>query len=448
MKVLFVNPYIYDFTAFDLWLRPLGNLYLAAVVKKYTDAEIFWIDTLDRFQDDPEIKTGPYGKGKFNRVEVEKPSVYKDIPRTYSRYGIPLDSFRKKLDNLDDVDLIFITTLMTYWLDGVNFTIKELRRRFGKAKIVIGGILPTLTGRSINKYINADVFIFGYGEDQILNLLSSYGAVIKPRPDFSNIDNIPLPLNDFLSYKKVLPLLTSRGCPYKCTYCASHILNKKFVQRNPEKIIEEILFMNNKHGTEDFIIFDDAFLINKKNRFFPVFKKVSKSIDVGFHTPNGIHAGEVDEDTASILYQAGFKTIRLSFESTDKNILKMSSEKVNIHQMERAVTNLVNAGYKRNEIECYILFGLPDQFASKLTQSLLFVKELGILPRLSYFSPVPGTEEFNKIKAKGLMPEKDFLYRTNKLFFLYKYSGLSESEIRYFKDLTRDICMFLKNSEN
>ncbi|MEN8221917.1 MAG: B12-binding domain-containing radical SAM protein [Acidobacteriota bacterium] len=448
MKVLFVNPYIYDFTAFDLWLRPVGNLYLAAIVEKYTNADIYWIDTLDRFQDDPAIKTGLYGKGKFHRSPVEKPPVYKDIPRTYARYGIPVDSFRKKLENLDEVDFIFVTTLMTYWIDGVNFTVKELKKRFKNARIVIGGILPSLIGKTINEYIDADIFISGYGEDQILDLLSSHGAVINSRPDFSDIDNIPFPLNRFLSNKKVLPLLTSRGCPYKCTYCASHILNKNFIQRSPEKIIEEIFFMNKNFGTEDFVIFDDAFLINKENRFFPVFENVSKSINIRFHTPNGIHAGEIDKNTAIVLYRSGFKTIRLSFESTDESILKLSSDKVSIDQMKIAVENLVNAGYKRNNIECYILFGLPGQSSKMLENSLLFTKELGILPRLSFFSPVPGTLEFNKLRAEGLLLEKDFLHRTNKLFFLYKYSGLNESEIKYFKDLTRDICTFSKNNEN
>jgi len=448
MKVLFVNPYIYDFTAFDLWLRPVGNLYLAAVVEKYTNAEIYWLDTLDRFQDDPDIKTGPYYKGKFFRNPVEKPLVYKDIPRVYSRYGIPEDSFRKKLENLDEVDIVFVTTLMTYWIDGVNYTLKELRNRFRNAKIVIGGILPTLIGKSISKYIDGDVFISGYGEDQILEYLSSEGTVINPRPDLSDINNIPFPLNSFLSNRKVLPLLTSRGCPYRCTYCASHILNKKFVQREPEKIVEEIFFMNKNFNTEDFVIFDDAFLINKRNRFFPVFENVKKELNVRFHTPNGIHAGEIDKITANVLFNAGFKTLRLSFESTDESILKLSSNKINTDQMKKAVENLVESGYRRDEIECYILFGLPGQSAEMLERSLLFIKELGILPRLSYFSPVPGTIEFNKLRSEGLMMEKDFIYRTNKLFFLYKYSGFGRSEIKYFKDLTRDICTLSNNSEN
>ncbi len=448
MNVLFVNPYIYDFTAFDLWLRPLGSLYLASVVSRYSNANIFWIDTLDRFQEGVDLTKGAYGKGKYQRVKVEKPMVYQNIPRSYARYGIPIELFKKKLDALDEIDIIFVTTLMTYWIDGVNFTIKELRKKFRNAKIVVGGIMPTLIGKSIDKHIDGDIFVYGYGEDRILDILGSFGSVIRKKPDFSDINNIPFPLYDLIANKKVLPLLTSRGCPYKCTYCASHILNKRFIQRSSENIVKEILQMNKIFDTEDFVIFDDAFLINKENRFKKVFNIIRDTLDVRFHTPNGIHAGEIDKSTALMLYQAGFKTIRLSFESTDKNILKKSSDKVNIGQMITAVENLVEAGFKKNEIECYILFGLPDQSLHMLEKSLKFIEKLGIKPRLSFYSPVPGTVEFNILKKKGLFDKPDFLYRTNKIYFLYTHSGFSEKEIKYFQYLTRKICTLSEDNEN
>ncbi len=105
MKILLVNPYIYDFTAFDLWLRPLGLLYIASVLKKYTDCELYWLDALDRFQEkaflpgDPSLKRSHAdGTGKFHREIMEKPDIYKDVPRNYSRYGIPPDTFREKLE--------------------------------------------------------------------------------------------------------------------------------------------------------------------------------------------------------------------------------------------------------------------------------------------------------------------------------------------------------------
>jgi len=116
--------------------------------------------------------------------------------------------------------------------------------------------------------------------------------------------------------------------------------------------------------------------------------------------------------------------------------------------MKKAVKNLLKAGYKANDIECYILFGFPGQSNEMLEKSLRFAKELGILPRLSTFSPVPGTPEFHRLRKTGLLRGEDFLYRTNKLFFLYSHSGLTIPEIEYFKTLARNICLSAKTDEN
>jgi len=436
MKVLLVNPYIYDFTAFDLWLRPLGLLYIASIIKKYTNAEIYWIDVLDRFQDHSLCKSKEDGRGKFHREIVDKPEIYKTIPRNYSRYGMPVDNFIEKLNKLPEIDIIFITTLMTYWIDGINFTIEKLRERFPNAKIFVGGLLPTLLNSNIKKYIKADSFIKGYGEEKVLKIIKDNNGKIYNHPDLSHIDNLPFPLYELLANKKYLPLMTSRGCPYNCSYCASKLLNEHFTERSYKKIVEEIYYMYDKHKTEHFIIFDDAFLVNKETRFLKVFNEIIKNLDVKFHTPNGIHAKEVDKKTAEMLYKSGFKTIRLSFESISPEILKKSSGKITINEMINAVNNLEKAGFKRKEIECYILFGIFGQKIENIMKSLNFVKELGIIPHLSYFSPVPQTIDFINLQKLGVLSKKINLHETNKIYFVYKKSGLSIDEIKHIKDLT------------
>ncbi len=234
MKILLVNPYIYDFTAYDLWLRPLGLLYIAAVLKKYTLSELFWLDALGRFQEkaappgDSSLKQSKAsGRGKYHRELVEKPFIYENTPRRYARYGIPFEAFRDKIDNIPKVDMILVTSLMTYWVDGVKITVDTLRKKFPSAKIVIGGILPTLVPAVLLKNsIDADYFVPGYGEEKILKIIEANNGRVYPHPDLSGVDNL-YPAVEFLSNRNSLPLLTSRGCPYRCTYCASSILNKK-----------------------------------------------------------------------------------------------------------------------------------------------------------------------------------------------------------------------------
>jgi len=442
VKILLVNPYIYDFTAYDLWLRPLGLLYIAAVLKKYTNCELFWLDTLDRFQEgayspgDPAMKRSkPNGRGKYHREIVEKPAIYEETPRPYARYGIPLETFREKMDQIPAVDMILVTTLMTYWIDGIKFTIDALREKFPDAKIVIGGILPGLVHVDrLKTLIEADYFVNGYGEDKILKFIEAGGGFVYSHPDFSNIDDIPYPAVEFLNSRDFLPLMTSRGCPFRCTYCASGILNEKFLERAPGKILDEIYFMHNSYGTKHFIIFDDALLLNKRKRFLKVFHQVSETLKVNFHTPNGLHVSEIDQETAEVLFNSRFKTLRLSFESTTSEILSKSSNKVTIQQMVKAVENLEAAGYKRKNIAVYLLFGIPGQRLQQIEEDLEFVKNLGVTPHLSYFSPVPGTSDFINLQKRGVLATPVSLYETNKIYFVYNKSNFSHEEIAYIKD--------------
>lgn len=442
MKILLVNPYIYDFTAYDLWLRPLGLLYIAAVLKKYTNCELYWLDVLDRFQEnayspaDPAMKRSKAnGRGKYHREIVEKPPIYEKTPRTYARYGISLEIFREKMNQIPTVDMILVTTLMTYWIDGIKFTIDTLKERFPTAKIVIGGVLPGLVPVDrLRSLIEVDYFVNGYGEDKILKIIEADGGLVYSFPGFSNIDNIPYPAVEFLSSRNFLPLMTSRGCPFRCTYCASGILNEKFLERAPEKILDEIYYMHNTYGTQHFVVFDDALLVNKRKRFLKVFHKVSETLKVNFHTPNGLHVGEIDRETAEVLFNSGFKTLRLSFESTTSEILSKSSNKVTIQQMLTAVKNLEAAGYERKDIAVYLLFGVPGQRLQQIEQDLQFVKSLGVTPHLSYFSAVPGTIDFINLQKRGVLATPVNLYETNKIYFVYNKSNFSHEEIKYIKD--------------
>ncbi|MCP4221009.1 MAG: radical SAM protein [bacterium] len=454
MKVLLVNPYIYDFTAYDFWLRPLGLLYIASILEKYTDSELYWLDTLDRFQENAFPKAGSHGKkakssgrGKYHREIVDKPAVYNQVPRFYSRFGMPYDAFREKMENLPDVDIIFVTSLMTYWHEGCRFTIDALRKRFPNARIVLGGLLPTLVPHDLLRlHVEADIYVEGYGESKVLDIVAAEGGTVHAHPDFSQIANLPTPAVQFLSNRKTLPLMTSRGCPMHCTYCASDIVNPGFFERSAAHISAEILHMRETFGTEHFVIFDDALLINKRKRFFEVFRPLIDVPGLSFHTPNGLHAGEIDIETAQIMFRSGFKTLRLSFESTNSDILSRSSHKVTVDKMVRAVENLEAVGYRRRDLGVYLLFGLPGQRLADINKALDFVRDLGVSPNLSYYSPVPRTRDFLSLQESGLLSSPLDLYQTNNIYFIYTKTGFSVEEIVDVKDRASQIGADIRKS--
>jgi len=441
MKVLFVNPYIYDFSAYDLWLRPLGLYYLAANVRSHSDAEIYWLDALDRFQDGMEIRGRDDGRGKYPREFVEKPEIYQDVPRNYSRYGIPLELFQSKMAAFPEMDVILVTSLMTYWLPGLQFTLKLLKQRFPRAKIVLGGVLPSLAPTETQSLLPADHYVSGYGETAVLGFLEGLGARVSYTPVLADNIESPLPAVDLAGTQKYVPLLTSRGCPLHCSYCASRLLNPVFLERRPQDILSEIEQRRRVFNSQHFIIFDDALLLNKKKRFLPVFSRLArdKQTRSRFHTPNGLHASEIDRESALVLHAAGFATLRLSFESLAPDILRRSDGKVNRKQMENAVNCLERAGYRRGQLGAYLLFGYPGQTVEDMEKSLAFIKGLGLVPHLSVFSPVPGTVDFIELQQRGVLATPLDLLQTNKIYFLYQKSGFSLEAILQIKEMAAAI---------
>jgi len=363
------------------------------------------------------------------------------VPRNYSRYGISLELFQSKLAALPEIDVILVTSLMTYWLEGLQFTLKALQKRFPRAKVVLGGVLPSLAPKEVRSLLSADHYVNGYGEIAVLRLLADLGARVSFTPPFGGSMEFPLPAVDLAGTQKYVPLLTARGCPLRCSYCASRFLNPVFLERRPHDILAEIEQRRQVFKSEHFVIFDDALLINKKERFLPVFSRLARDrkSPIHFHTPNGLHAREIDRESATVLHEAGFVTLRLSFESLAAGILQRSDGKVKRKQMENAVSNLERAGYRRGQLGAYLLFGYPGQTVGDMENSLVFSKDLGLVPHLAIFSPVPGTADFLELQRQGVLATPLDLLETNKMYFLYEKSGFSAEEILRVKEMTTAI---------
>ncbi|MFB0509730.1 MAG: radical SAM protein, partial [bacterium] len=144
-KLLLVNPWIYDFKAFDFWMKPLGLLYVGSMLRS-SGYEVKLIDCLDRYHpvllkavgDMP--KVDKFGRGKFYAEELEKPELLKTIKRRFKRYGMPKPVLKEILETTEPPDAILVTSIMTYWYLGVSDTIKTLKEHFPDVPVILGGI--------------------------------------------------------------------------------------------------------------------------------------------------------------------------------------------------------------------------------------------------------------------------------------------------------------------
>ncbi|HDN84724.1 MAG TPA: radical SAM protein [Candidatus Aerophobetes bacterium] len=428
MNILLVNPWIYDFAAYDLWLKPLGLLYIASFLEKF-EHRVYLINCLDR--NHPVLKekykdhlppSRRYDCGKFFSQEIEKPAILKDIPRRYKRYGIPLDIFEEELTRIKTPDVIGVTSGMTYWYPGVFEVIRRLKEKFSDVPCVLGGIYATLCYEHAKKYSGADYVIKGPGELLMLKIVNKIEGRKKEYPEvfLKKTINTLLPAYHLLSSTKSVAILTSRGCPFSCSYCASRLIEPRFIQREPESVLKEINWYVKNFKVEDIAFYDDALLVNASKHIIPILKGiVRKSLEVRFHTPNGLHVRYITREIAKLFYAANFKTIRLSLESVSPERQKDSSNKVTREDFLRCVDNLNKAGYRPDELDAYVMVGLPGQEIREVVETLEFAHKAGVRVKIVQFSPIPGTPEFEKAFKESNLPLDEPLLQNNSIFPLW-----------------------------
>lgn len=422
--MLLVNPWIVDFAAYDFWIKPLGLLRIASVLTE-NGYVVELLDCLDR--NHPELlrqqgltraKSRSDGTGRFFKEIIPKPPLLKSIPRRYGRYGLPLPLVKDIISNLSAPDVILVTSGMTYWYPGVVEMITLLKERFRGVPVVLGGIYASLCHDHARRVSGADVIIQGQGEFQALRILDEITGRSSDPDRYRMLDDVPPPQYDLYEQLDSAALLTSQGCPHRCPFCASHLLCEGMQRRSSHKVADEIAALLEKHGVSEFAFYDDALFYEKEKHIVPILEEVvERNLSIHFHTPNGIQPREVDDELAALMFQTGFKTIRLSYETSDDTRQRRMGLKVTDADLFQAVKYLLDAGFHRRQIGAYVLMGLPGQEIREVVDSLLFVLGLGIKVSLASFSPIPGTTCWKEAVHLGVLKDDaDPLLSNNSLF--------------------------------
>jgi len=439
-SILLVNPWIYDFAAFDFWLKPLGLLYLGSILRK-AGLAVSLLDGVNLGSLPEQFLKGlkpprrkEFGLGHLYKEIIPRPKVLQAIPRHYRRYGIPPEVIKKRILALPRPDLILVTSGMTYWYTGLIATIELLRQNFPGIPIWLGGIYATLCPDHAQKYSGADQVLAGPWDREKGKFLGEYLG----RPSLGigeEFINWPYPAFDLFARLDYVCLLTRQGCPFSCTYCAVPQLNKGWVSKNPGQVIEEVVYWKEKFGVGHFAFYDDALLINPSGHIIPFLREViARKIALSFHTPNALHAREIDEEVARLLFRSGFKTIRLGLETGDEIIQRATGGKVTSQEFQKAVKNLKKAGYSGEEIGVYLMAGLPAQRAKEVEESMAFVRSSGAKPILVEYSPIPGTPMFEE--AKRFSPfdlENEPLWQNSSLFPC-RWEGFTLEDFKRLKE--------------
>jgi radical SAM superfamily enzyme YgiQ (UPF0313 family) len=441
--LLLINPWVYDFAAYDLWAKPLGLLYLAALLKK-NDWVISYIDCLDAHH--PALKTlvtnkpkrRPDHRGHFYQEEVAKPSPLREIPRRFYRFGLPPEIFRKALRALPAPRAILITSGMTYWYQGVHDVIKIVKETFSRVPVILGGIYASLCAEHAEANSGADFICKGEGEFQILELLEGLtGIAPSCAPCPNDLGSLPSPAFDLYPYLDYCCCLASRGCPFRCTYCASPLLHPRFMRRDPDQVVAEIGWCVREHGVADIAFYDDALLIDHEFATDLLRGIREEGFKVRFHAPNGLHARGITEVIAQWMHEVGFVTIRIGLETTSDERQRTTGDKVSMAEFQAALHNLRQAGYAPHEIGTYVLVGLPGQTRAEVEKTIRFVRECGSRPYLAEYSPIPGTPLWQEaVQCSPFDLQGELLFHNNTILPC-RWDGLGWDDLQALKAMAR-----------
>lgn len=441
-RILLVNPWIHDFAAYDVWSAPLGLLTLGGMLRDQ-GAQVGFIDCLDRFHPKIARKSVPdqrHGRGPYFKTPIAKPPGLSDIPRTWCRYGISPEWLRHDLATLKPPDLVLVTSLMTYWYPGVQETIAVIRSVFPAVPIVLGGIYATLCTDHAKAHCGADEVVAGPGENTILPVitrLTGWSPDCRYHPEA--LPPFWRPALDLCRHLAHAPLLTTRGCPFQCAYCASRYLEPRFLRQDPSHVVEEIRHWYQIHGVRDFAFYDDALLVDANAHMIPILEAVvSTGITVRFHTPNALHIRYITRPLADLMFRAGFHTIRLGLETTSAENRKSMDTKVEQEEFFRAVRYLKEAGFRADQVGAYLLAGLPGESDDAVESAIITVKSAGITPIIAHYTPIPHTALWPfAVSVSRYDLESDPVFTNNAIFPCHP-DGFSWDRLTRFKQMIQE----------
>lgn len=434
-KALLVNPYIYDFAAYNYWSSPLGLLYVGSILRD-NGFEIELIDSMEI----TEKKQKEDGRAPFVKEKVIKPASLREVKKHFRRYGISPEELRKRFMETDTPDLVLITSIMTYWYPGTQEAVIMAREAFPKSKIIVGGIYPTLCDHLAAETLKeADLIVKSNEIERFYAFIEdAFSISLLKKPLMDDLDALPFPCYDLYDKVIFVPLLTSFGCVFKCTYCATPYMHPGIVRKKPSSVIKEIRHWQDR-GVNKYVIYDDSFLYKKELFAKPLLKGIVQFPDtLQIYNPNAVNAAFIDEELAELLAGAGFQEVRIGLESANPVLQKETGGKVTLKSFQEALKFLKKAGFEKN-IYAYIMAGLPFQKWEEVKETVDYVAASGARPYLAEYTPIPHTILFEQHYRSARYPiMKDAIYQNNALF-PFAWEGFTEEDMMFLKNHTRDI---------
>lgn len=317
----------------------------------------------------------------------------------------------------------------TYSFLSTIWQIKQVRKFAPKAKIVCGGVHPTIYPEQTAALADFDFVVFGDGERPFAELLdaigkgsdpsgipgvafdSGDGIVSGPVPElekdldslgFPDISDIPLHpyFSSLAKARPAMPMVTSRGCPFRCTFCDRPKLAHKLRFRSADHVIAEMEHMI-KCGVREFSIYDDTFTANKKRALEILQRMTALSGKIGFDIRSRVDT--TDDDLLDALSKAGCERVYIGVETGDEAMQKKIKKNIDLDVAKKVFKQVQQ---RRMKALAYFMVGLPGETGEQANRTIDYARKLAAdFYLFEVFVPMPATEAYHDGLEQGILKE-------------------------------------------
>lgn len=415
MRILLVNPAFDYYQPYLLIGEPLSLAYLAGYLRKYgyTNVEI-----LDAVAGKISKKDGGWHYGLQEHEVIGRIKEYK-------------------------ADLVGITCPFSLRINPTLRMAKLVKGIDKRIITVVGGIHPTIFPLETVNHEEIDYVIVGEGEESFLSLIrhiesgnksqdidvegvaykDGENEKLSPKKKFiEDLDLIPFPARDLLPMEfyiqrpiilyglgkgRSASIITSRGCPKRCTFCSMYLTHgRKWRGRSASNIYEEIRLLVEEYRTEE-IFFNDDYLTFDKVRMKELCELIlSKRLKFRWNTPNGVPVHALDSELVTLMKKAGCVNICVGIESGNEIVRnKIMRKGVSEETIRKGLEICKKVGLP---VVGFFIIGTPGENENTFKDTIKMVKEFPFsMIATSFFTPFPGTKLYDVCVNQGYI-DKDY----------------------------------------
>ncbi len=417
MKVLLINPpqTFYPGSEQPAGNLPIGLMYIAAVLQKSD----YKVEILDAFM----------------------AATFQKNSDTIS-VGMPFEQIKQEI-NSRKPDIVGISGPFTCQIEN-SIKVSNLAKEVNPdIWTVIGGPHVTLVPKEfLEEAKNVDIAVAGEGEYAMLDIAQTFegkkqlsevegivyrqnGEVVvnKQRPFVGNLDELPYPAYDLVDMEQYLnpknigyrsfqdraiTMITSRGCPFNCCFCAVHLhMGQKFRAHSAEYVLDHIQYVVEKFKVKNIFFEDDNLTLDVK-RFEAICDGIiERKIKIGWETPNGVRADCLNFELLKKMKRSGANSIFVGVESGDQQILdKVICKSLDLNRVVEFAKNAKEIGLKTG---AFYIIGFPGETKENMQRTVTFALDLkrkyDMGMHLFMATPSYGTRLYNECKEKGYIQQ-------------------------------------------